>query len=50
MSKKEYQKPSMRVIELHHQTHLLAGSGNDWDGEGGYIPGMNVTDDMNKLA
>ena len=36
----------MRVIELQHQVHLLAGSGDDWNRDIGYIPGT----DMNKLA
>ena len=25
--KKEYMKPNMQVIQLQHQTHILAGSG-----------------------
>ena len=39
--KKIYQKPTMRVVELQHQTHLLAGSGekpNEWDGDFAYVP------------
>lgn len=27
MNKKEYEKPSMKVVQLQHQSHLLAGSG-----------------------
>ena len=27
MKKKDYQKPTMNVVQLQHQTHLLAGSG-----------------------
>ena len=26
MIKKEYQKPSMKVVKLQHQSHILAGS------------------------
>ena len=26
MIKKEYEKPSMKVVQLQHQSHLLAGS------------------------
>ena len=39
MKKNIYQKPAMRVVQLQHQSHLLAGSvagvqstgGTDWD-------------------
>ena len=39
MKRKDYQKPTMKVVQLQHQTHLLAGSGelnspNDY-GDGG---------------
>ena len=27
MKRKDYQKPTMKVVQLQHQTHLLAGSG-----------------------
>ena len=27
MKRKDYQKPTMNVVQLQHQTHLLAGSG-----------------------
>ena len=27
MKKKDYEKPTMQVVQLQHQTHLLAGSG-----------------------
>lgn len=47
MSRKIYQKPSMRVIELQHQSRLLAGSG--YPGEV-YAPGITPADEMNKLA
>ena len=26
MKRKDYQKPTMNVVQLQHQTHLLAGS------------------------
>ena len=42
MKRKGYQRPMMKVVQLQHQTHLLAGSGgpsmrnsiDDW-GNGG---------------
>lgn len=27
MKRKDYQKPTMNVVQLQHQAHLLAGSG-----------------------
>ena len=27
MKKKLYEKPTMNIVKLQHQTHLLAGSG-----------------------
>ena len=27
MKRKDYQKPTMKVVQLQQQTHLLAGSG-----------------------
>ena len=27
MKKKEYEKPMIRIIDLHHQVHLLQASG-----------------------
>ena len=27
MKRKDYEKPTMNVVQLQHQTHLLAGSG-----------------------
>jgi len=27
MKRKDYQKPTMKAVQLQHQTHLLAGSG-----------------------
>lgn len=26
MKKKDYQKPTMKVVQLKHQSHILAGS------------------------
>ena len=43
--KKQYQKPSMKVIELQHQTHLLAGSGYP---DEVFMPRIGT--DENKLA
>ena len=28
--KKNYQKPSMRIVELHHKAQILAGSGDSF--------------------
>lgn len=47
MSKRNYQKPAMRVVKLQHRTHLLQSSADQWLN---YAPGQPVTDDMNKLA
>lgn len=33
--KKEYIMPTMRIVELRHKAHLLAGSGNAPDGYSG---------------
>ena len=33
--KKEYIMPTMRIVELRHKAHLLAGSGSAPDGYGG---------------
>lgn len=27
MKRKEYRKPTMKVVQLQHQSHILAGSG-----------------------
>ena len=27
MKRKEYRKPTMKVVQLQHQCHILAGSG-----------------------
>ena len=51
LPKQEYQKPTMRVVELHQKTHLLTGSDpqpNKWDDDFGYVPGIG--NDMNHLA
>jgi len=29
MKRKDYQKPTMKVVKLQQQTHLMAGSGVD---------------------
>ena len=28
--KKDYMKPSMRIVELRHKVHILAGSGDSF--------------------
>lgn len=49
MNKKQYQKPTMRVVELQQRTQLLAGSSPDpYGGPFGYAPGIG--EDVNKLA
>jgi hypothetical protein len=35
MKKKEYEKPSMQVIELQHKCQILAGSSYETTGSGG---------------
>lgn len=47
MSKRNYQKPAMRVVKLQHRTHLLQSSSDQWLN---YAPCQPGTDDMNKLA
>lgn len=44
--KKNYQKPTMKVFGIK-PSQILCNSGN---GELGYIPGMNVNENMNQLA
>lgn len=46
--KKVYQKPTVCVVELQQQPHLLAGS-DPYPGKLGYVPGFDK-DDMNQLA
>ena len=29
MNRKDYQKPTMKVVKLQHQCHILAGSAKD---------------------
>ncbi len=45
--KKQYQKPTMQVIELQHNPQLLQSSSDQWLN---YAPGQPGTDGMNKLA
>jgi len=35
MTKKDYQKPTMNVVQLQHQTQILAGSPNTLSGSKG---------------
>ena len=37
--KKAYQKPSMRVVKLQNQSHLLTTSGDQWLN---YAPGLGT--------
>lgn len=48
MSKKLYFKPTVFVVELQHQSRLLADSSHpdDWDGPVGYIPCVGKNDDV----
>lgn len=48
MSKKIYEKPSMKVIELQHQAQLLQSSTDPYNGPFSYVPGIG--DDKNRLA
>lgn len=44
--KKIYQKPTMKVVLLQHQTYLLASSGekpNEYDGDFAYMPSTGFT-------
>ena len=50
MKKKQYLKPSMTVYEITATPKLFFGSPFNGDGEGGYIPGMNLDQDKNHLA
>ena len=47
MNKKQYQKPTMQVIELQHNPQLLQSSADQWLN---YAPGQPGTDGMNCLA
>ena len=38
MRKKEYERPTMQVVELKQQSTLLAGSGGDIPGSNPYTP------------
>ena len=37
MNKKDYQKPTMKVVKLQHQCHILAGSQVESVGTQNYI-------------
>ena len=47
MKKKEYQKPSMQVVLLQHETYLLAGSNgaNSLNSTDGFILYDDLDDD-----
>ena len=48
MDKKNYQKPSMKVVELIHASLLLAGSEKGGQGPGSYLGPIDA--DMNHKA
>ena len=49
MDKKQYKKPTMRVVELQHRSQLLTGSTPDpYGGPYGYAPDLGT--DENKMA
>ena len=48
MKKKAYIKPTSRVIKLQHRMQILCGSGNPYDDDFAYMPGVGK--DENKLA
>ena len=37
--KRQYEKPSMKVVEMQHRSMLLAGSGNELDPLSPFAPG-----------
>lgn len=47
MNKKQYQKPTMQVIELQHSPQLLESSADQWLN---YIPGQPGTEEYNAKA
>lgn len=47
MNKKQYQKPTMQVIELQHNPQLLQSSGEQWLN---YTPGAQDTEEYNAKA
>lgn len=48
MEKRNYSKPTMKVVKMKERTRLLSGSDQDQGGEG-YIPSMG-SNELNKLA
>ena len=47
MNKKQYQKPTMQVIELQHSSQLLQSSADQWLN---YAPGQPGTEEYNAKA
>lgn len=47
MNKKQYQKPTMQVIELQHSPQLLQSSADQWLN---YAPGQPGTEEYNAKA
>lgn len=48
MKKKAYLKPTSYVIELQHRMQILCGSGNPYDDNFAYVPGIGKAE--SKLA
>lgn len=38
MKRNDYEKPMTKVVKLQHQSHILAGSGEQPQGNGGSMP------------
>ena len=47
MKRKNYEKPTMQVVQLRHQSHILAGSPYETTGTGG--TSINAMDDETDL-
>lgn len=48
MDKKQYKKPTMRVVELQHRSQLLTGSTPDpYGGPFGYAPDLGTDENKN---
>ncbi len=46
MNKKDYQKPTMKVVQLKHQSHILAGSPYSMQTTGGREQLSDGTNDL----
>lgn len=47
MNKKDYQKPTMKVVQLRHQSYILSASPYETTGTGG--TSINAMDDDDEL-